>query len=54
MEQNIQLIESIQNELIRKETIFHNLNALNNFIKINKENILLVNIRSLNKNLTNL
>ena len=54
MEQNFQLIESIQNELIRKEKIFHNLNAVNNFIKINKENILLVNIRSLNKNLSNL
>ena len=53
MEQNIQFVESIQNEIIKQEKIFYNINALNNFIKINKENILLVNIRSLNANLSN-
>ena len=44
----------MQNEIIKQEKIFYKLNTLNNFIKINKENILLANIRNLNANLSNL
>lgn len=49
MEHNLEFIESIQEEII-SEKIFHNLNNLNKYIKIYDENILLVNIRSINAN----
>lgn len=48
MEQNMGVIDSIQEDLIQSETIFHGLNSLNEYIMNDNENILLVNIRRLN------
>lgn len=53
MNNNLDFIESLQEELIN-EKIFYGLNSLNNYIEFNDENILLVNIRSLNANFCNL
>lgn len=53
MEPSFDFIESVQDDLIN-ENIFYNLNTLNEYIKVNDANILLVNIRSLNANFVNL
>lgn len=54
MEENLDLIDKIQNEIVQKEIIVHDLNGLNKLLNINEEFILLVNIRSLNANHTKL
>lgn len=54
MEENLDLIENLQNEIVQKEIIVHDLSELNTIINVKKEFILLVNIRSLNANHTKL
>lgn len=54
MELNIDFIACIQEDLIKHEKIFNKFSSLNEYIKLNKENILLVNIRSLNANFVKL
>ena len=54
MEQNIKCIENIQEEIIQHEKTFGDLFALNKYIKVNKDNILYTNIRSLNSNFNKL
>lgn len=54
MDSNFDFIESIQEDFIENEKTFHKLGALNEYIKINTENILLVNIRSIDANFNKL
>ena len=50
MNENIEIIEKLQSENVKREKIFCNLNTLNNYMRVNKDCILYVNIRSLNAN----
>lgn len=55
LDQNIEILETIQNQLIEQEFIYNNINDLNSYLsKSNKEYILCINIRSLNANFTRL
>ena len=54
MESNIEIVNEIQNEFVRKEYIFNNVNAINRYFKNNLENIMYINIRSLNANFNRL
>lgn len=54
MDQNIDFINSIQEDTIRKEIICNRLSDLNKCLHINKDLIMYVNIRSLNANHTKL
>lgn len=54
-DQNFEILETLQDQLIQRETVYDNVNKLNTYLhKSDKEYILCVNIRSINANHTNL
>lgn len=54
MNNNFDFLDNLQNSLFQKEINFPNFESLNRFAVKHKENILCLNIRSLNANFTNL
>lgn len=54
IDQNIEFIDCLMQDYIKKEKICHSLNTLNKLISNNHDLIMYVNIRSLNANFDNL